>query len=474
MKNKSSDLKLDFSAFENYPEMSFVLSKDGVILKYNLVTKEKLNIDDNHAENKSIFNFIPESYQKTFRDALNNIVERKYSEVSVTFNGKNDTAGQSLTCSFFKVHDDGKVFVITKTNSSTDELEIKLKRFYTIAEKSANPIQITDNNGKMVYVNPAFLKISGYTEQELIGANPNIFGSKKHSKSFWEQVWNTIKSGNVWSGEIEDRKKSGEPFYSHAVISPIIDDEGVITGYFAIHNDIREKKMLEKQLIHSQKMESIGILAAGIAHEVGNPLSSISALAQVVARKTQESFVKEKLELINSQVKRISKTIRDLVDFSRPSEYIFKSVDINRHLEQAVEITKAGVKTKKIEFILNLNKEIPLINLVPDQIDQVFINILLNAIDAINENEKRNNKIVIDSSKINNKLVVSIEDSGIGIDDEVIPKIFEPFFTTKEQGKGTGLGLWISYGIVTSFQGEIKVESAKGEGTKFIIILPLN
>jgi len=264
------------------------------------------------------------------------------------------------------------------------------------------------------------------------------------------------------------------PFYTQAIISPITDDDGKITGYLGIYNDIAEKKMLEKNLIHSQKMENIGILAAGIAHEVGNPLASISALVQVVQRTSSEKFAIEKLELVKSQVKRISKTIRDLVDFSRPSNYELRLTDINKNILDAVEIIKAGIKVKSIEFILKLNSEIPPLSLVQDQIEQVFINILINAIDAIADDNKDLKKIFIYTDIINDNLIITFEDTGIGIYEEDISKIFEPFFTTKEEGKGTGLGLWITYGIIKSFQGDIKVESTKGVGSKFILTLPVN
>ncbi|MEJ2618614.1 MAG: ATP-binding protein, partial [Ignavibacteriaceae bacterium] len=227
-------------------------------------------------------------------------------------------------------------------------------------------------------------------------------------------------------------------------------------------------------LIHTQKMESIGILAAGVAHEVGNPLASISALVQVVQRSSEDEFAKEKLELVKGQINRISKTIRDLVDFSRPSNYELNLTDINKNIYNAVEIIRAGTKIKDIKFDLNLNKDIPLIPLIEDQIQQVFVNILINAVDAISEQSDRvEKKISVSSDKDEDDIIVTFEDTGKGIEEKNLTKIFEPFFTTKREGKGTGLGLWITYGIISSFQGTISAESAIGEGTKFVITLPV-
>ncbi len=265
----------------------------------------------------------------------------------------------------------------------------------------------------MIYVNSAFVKVSGFSKEELIGKSPSIFGSGKSNKNYWDKMWQTISSGKVWFGEIEDRKKNGEPFHSELLISPILGKDDKVTSYFGIHRDMSEKITLEKQLINTQKMESIGTLAAGIAHEVGNPLASISALVQVAQRNTEDEFISEKLGLVKSQITRISKIIRDLVDFSRPSNFEFQLTDINGMLKEAVEITKVGTKAKDIEFRVNLNSDIPSLPLVADQIQQVFVNILLNAVDAIMESETKNNnkRISIESSLNDNEVILTFEDT---------------------------------------------------------------
>ena len=288
-------------------------------------------------------------------------------------------------------------------------------------------------------------------------------------------MWQTISSGKVWFGEIEDRRKNGEPFYTQLLVSPIFDKDQKVSGYFGIHRDLSEKRTLEKQLIHTQKMESIGTLAAGIAHEVGNPLASISALVQVAQRNTDEPFIKEKLELVKHQVTRISKIIRDLVDFSRPSNFELQRVNINECLKEAVDITKVGTKAKNINFVVKLSDDLPNLPLVADQLEQVFVNILLNAVDAINElkNEKKEKQIIIESALSDDEAIITFTDTGSGIKEDNLNKIFEPFFTTKSQGKGTGLGLWVSYGIIKSFQGNIEVQSTSDTGTTFTIKLPI-
>jgi len=255
-----------------------------------------------------------------------------------------------------------------------------------------------------------------------------------------------------------------------------LDKNGKVSGYFGIHRDLTDKRTLERQLIHTQKMESIGTLAAGIAHEVGNPLASISALVQVAQRVTTDPFVNEKLGLVKSQVTRISKIIRDLVDFSRPSNYELALTDINKVIHEAVEITKVGTKAKDIIFETDLTKDAPMLPLIADQTQQVFVNILLNAVDAIAEKKRTGklDKISVKSESDGDEVTLTFTDTGPGIKEEHINKVFEPFFTTKKEGKGTGLGLWVSYGIVKSFQGDIKIKSKLNEGTTFIIKLPIS
>ncbi|MGA2624320.1 MAG: PAS domain S-box protein [Bacteroidota bacterium] len=377
---------------------------------------------------------------------------------------------------------DSGCLIVARDISESKKKELDLLRFSNVAHYTVNPLEITDVNGRIIYVNPAFEKASGYSKEELVGKNPSIFGSGKHPRSFWEKMWSTLNAGKVWVGEIENRRRNGEPFFTHLLVSPILDASGKVNGYFGVHRDITKQKHLEQQLVHAQKMESIGLLAAGIAHEVGNPLTSISSLVQVIQRTTQDEFTHEKLELIKSQVNRISRIIRDLVDFSRRSNYEVQLTDINKSMREAVEIVRVGRKAKEITFDVQLDGTIPPLALVPDQVEQVFINILINAVDAIHARTDGqpyspsmpvHGQIKVKTIVRDEEVVIVITDNGKGISEDALPKIFEPFYTTKKVGEGTGLGLWVSYGIIKSFQGNVKVGSVPGTGTTFTILLPL-
>ncbi|MEX0602933.1 MAG: ATP-binding protein, partial [Bacteroidota bacterium] len=184
---------------------------------------------------------------------------------------------------------------------------------------------------------------------------------------------------------------------------------------------------------------------------------------------TSDESIKDKLELIKNQVNRIAKIIRDLVDFSRPSAYIIRSTDVNQVVREALSIVQYGKKVHGITFQIELDDALPPLQVVPDQLSQVFINILMNAVDSL---EGKPGTIAVRSVTKGDRVVVTVSDSGRGISEDNREKIFEPFFTTKEVGRGTGLGLWVSYGIVKNFDGDILLESTPGKGSTFTVVLP--
>lgn len=452
------------------PDMAFVVSDEHRILAYNQTAREMLNLPLSPNGELVFHSLLTDDSPRPLLAVLRG--GNPTSQAEVRFKGRD---GKTVDALLFirKMSGQGTdfLYVVARDISESRQKELDLLRFSSVVHYTANPIQITDARGRMVYVNPAFEKTTGFTKEELIGKNPNIISSGKYSKEFWSNVWAKINRGEVWTGEVENRKKNGEPLYTQLLISPIINADGTVEGFLGSHRDITKQKELERQLLHSQKMESIGTLAAGIAHEVGNPLTSISSIVQVLQRTIDDRSARDKLQLVQSQVHRITKIIRDLVDFSRPSTYRVQPTDVVRTVQEAVEIVKLSKKAKNIRFDVQVLREIPMLSLVPDQLSQVFINMFLNAADAM---EDRGGEVHVRMDCDERSVVVSIEDNGSGIAEEHMPKIFEPFFTTKRVGEGTGLGLWVSYGIVKSFRGDISVRSKAGKGTTFTITLPLN
>lgn len=482
-KNRSFHIPCNF--FDILLDISFIVTNEGKIIHFNKAASQFFEIDRMNFVNHNFFELIRkdkvEEFKNSFQKAITQLENEQFETIFIDKNNKEKFV-EIIISPFYSGNSEYDIlcFIFARDISEQKAKELDLVRFANVAEYTVNPLEITDIDGKIIYVNPAFEKSSGYSREELIGKNPNIFSSHKHSKEFWRKMWETIKQGKVWMGEVLNRRKDGQLFYTDLLISPIVDKEGNLVGYFGIHRDKTEQKKLEQQLIHAQKMESIGLLAAGLAHEVGNPLASISSLVQVIQRTNKDEFTNQKLELIKSQINRISKIIRDLVNFSRQSTYELQSTEINKVLKSAIEIARVSKKAKGISFIEEFDKSIPVLYLVPDQLQQVFINILINAIDALcidsNKLIYANKDPKIISRTINQQSAIRIEisDNGIGIPEESLEKIFDPFFTTKKVGEGTGLGLWVSYNIIKSFNGEINVISSEGEGSTFIITIPTN
>jgi PAS domain S-box-containing protein len=453
------------------PDMCFVISGERIVLAYNRRARELLGLPETPDGETPFYALLADDSPRPLL-TVQRTVESGAAEAEVQFRTPD---GGVIDAVLFirKIAGPEREFlyVIARDVSEAKKKELDLLRFSNVVHYTVNPIQITDAKGRMIYVNPAFERATGFSKEELIGRNPNVLSSRKYSREFWQKVWSTINVGKVWTGEIENKRKDGSALYTQLLISPIIDADGQVVGFLGSHRDITDQKQLEQQLMHSQKMESIGTLAAGIAHEVGNPLTSISSIVQVVQRTITDEYAKEKLGLVQAQVHRITKIIRDLVDFSRPSNYQLQPTNLVKLLTESVEIVKMSKKAKDVTFMTHVRQQVPLLSLVPDQIAQVFINILLNAVDALG-GKKGTIEIEITCNK--EMVRVAITDNGQGISEENMTKIFEPFFTTKRVGEGTGLGLWVSYGIMKSFRGDITVASTEGVGTTFTVLIPLN
>lgn len=454
--------------FDYLPEMILVIDGE-MIVDHNPAAADGMGYNNTSLTGRSILSLVRSEDHSLFGELLVSGETPRTAEI-VMIRGDGTFFDAAATARTLRTAE--KVYHILVLTDITEQKkkELDFLRYSNVIRHTINPIQITDAKGVMVYVNPAFERTSGYREHELIGKNPNILNSGRHPKEFWRKVWGEILSGKMWVGEVENRRKDGSLFQTELVISPIVDHQGAVVGFLGAHRDITEQKALERQLVRSQKMESIGTLAAGIAHEVGNPLTSISSLVQVILRTTEDEFAKEKLELIKNQINRITRIIRDLVDFSRPSSYVIKPTDLNEVLRDALNIVQYGKKVKHIRFDVSLASGLPRLQVVPDQIVQVFINILMNAVDAL---DGIPGSISLSTEDREGHVHVTIRDSGKGIEASEIEKIFEPFYSTKDVGKGTGLGLWVSYGIVKNFGGDILVESSPGKGSTFTVIFPL-
>ncbi len=245
--------------------------------------------------------------------------------------------------------------------------------------------------------------------------------------------------------------------------------ESFNTLMFMLETQTARVDCMRKQMVEKQKMAAIGQIAAGIAHEVGNPLSSISSVAQLLKRRQADPHVSQKLDLIEAHIKRISNIVRQLVGLARPGPEYWEKGDVNQPLRDAVQLVTYDKRARDIDIEFEPADTLPRTYALMGQLQQVFINLGLNALDALPDG----GKLRIRSAHLHDAIVFTFEDTGRGIEPELRQQVFEPFFTTKAPGQGTGLGLAVSRSIVRKHGGTIACHSAVGEGARFIVHLPV-
>lgn len=356
----------------------------------------------------------------------------------------------------------------------------------TAIEQANDVIVITDYLGKITYVNPAFEKVTGYTKHEVVGQNPRILKSGQHEGKFYKDFWETITSGKIFSGRMVNKRKDGTYYTEEVTVSPIVDNLGKIVNYIAIKRDITEQLLLESQLQQAQKMESVGRLIGGVAHDFNNILGVILGYAGMALRNSKpEDKLYSDLSIIYDAAKRSAEIVRQLLMFSRQQTVVPQIIDLNGAVEGMLKMLRRLIG-EDVELSWKPYPGVLPIKIDPSQVDQILANLCVNARDAIEGTGKltiTTNKKVFDRRTQENQFLLPsgneyvqlfVSDNGSGIDTAEVDKIFEPFFTTKEVGQGTGLGLSTVYGIVQQNEGDISVTSTKGEGTCFTISLPLS
>jgi hypothetical protein len=359
-----------------------------------------------------------------------------------------------------------------------------LRKLLFAVEQSPVTIVITDANGTIEYVNPKFTELTGYTKAEAIGQNPRMLKSGKMPAAFYENLWRTIKTGKVWHGVFQNKKKSGELFSERATISPVMDKAGHITRFIAIKEDITERLKLEDQLRQSQKMDAIGHLAAGVAHDFNNLLTIVMFETSLLSMNSSlDDATRNGVSMIEKAAERAAGLTRQLLAFSRKQEKEVRAID---PAELVAGISRLLQRILGEDIVLNtqVSPGLPPLHADPSMIEQVIMNLAVNSRDAM----PGGGQLAIAVSAIafddvtflqhpggrpGNFFELKVSDTGTGIAPELLPRIFEPFFTTKETGKGTGLGLATVFGIVKLHDGWIEVASDPGQGTVFHVFLPV-
>ena len=357
------------------------------------------------------------------------------------------------------------------------------ERLVTVVEQAAESIVITDTNGKMLYVNPAFEKISGYTADEALGKNPRILKSGRHGAEFYRQMWALLARGEKWSGRLSNRRKDGTLYEEDATIIAVRNGAGEIVNYTAVKRDVTHEVQLEGQLRQSQKMEAVGQLAGGVAHDFNNIL--VALLMQIELLEMGGGLpaeVGDGLKQIRTVAGRAAELTRQLLLFSRRQVMQPRPLDLNELVANFARLLQRLIR-EDVRLVLRLHPAPLMVHADAGMLEQVLMNLAVNARDAM----PGGGQLLIETvettvdetvaglnpdAALGPHVCISVSDTGGGIPPEILPQIFEPFFTTKEVGKGTGLGLATVFGIVKQHHGWLKVENEPGRGATFRIYLP--
>ena len=368
----------------------------------------------------------------------------------------------------------------------------ELSRFRKTVEDSDNIIVITDADTRIKYVNATFTKITGYTQEEVLGKSPKMFNSGEQSPEFYKELNETIYSGKKWSGKFINVSKDGTLTYEKATITPVFNEHNEILEFVAIKLDITKETKSQEQLIKKEKlllqqtkMAAMGEMLQNIAHQWRQPLSIISTAStgllvkkELNIKTTPEEDIKT-LNAINDSTQYLSETIHAFSDFFNPSKAktLFKIKDV---YQKTLNIVLSKFKNANIELVENI-EDIAITNL-DNELIQVLMNLLNNARDILITKEDIQRFIFINISQNDQNIVITIKDNGGGVPKEIIEKIFEPYFTTKHKSQGIGIGLYMCQEIISKhMNGKLTVSNknftykdVQYKGAEFKIEFPLS
>ncbi|HTI99680.1 MAG TPA: PAS domain S-box protein [Dongiaceae bacterium] len=365
------------------------------------------------------------------------------------------------------------------------QVEAELRRVMTAIEQTPESVVITAADGSILYVNPVFERTTGYTRAEIIGQNPRTLKSDKHDPAFYHEMWAKLLAGEVWQGRLVNRKKDGTLFTEDATIAPVRDAQGDISNFIAVKRDITQELARENEYLQNQKIDSIGRLAGGVAHDFNNILAVICGHAELgLAELSADSSVRANLQAIRESADRAVNLTRQLLAFARRQVIEPRVVNLNDLISNLSKMLLRLIG-EDIELVRKTDPNLGRVKVDPGQMDQVLLNLAVNARDAMPEGGVltiTTTNVSLDEAYVREHLgtgatpgeyvLINVSDNGVGMTAEVRKHLFEPFFTTKETGRGTGLGLATCFGIIQQNHGYIQCDSELGRGTTFQVFLP--
>jgi len=369
----------------------------------------------------------------------------------------------------------------------TDQMlleEAPISLFKLALEAAADAVVITDTKGSVVWVNPAFEVLTGYLMQDVKGQNPRLLKSGKQNSSYYKNLWETISVGQVWSGELWNKRKDGSVYLEEQSITPVKNDAGKITHFIGIKRDISKQYKLQNQLNMAQRIEAIANLTAGVAHNFNNKLASILGYAELAVEEAEQYSNEDLIDYLQ-EISVAGKLARDLVRqmmaFSQNDINEIQSIDLVDVIKESIKVLSSTLPSA-VKIFTKLDN-VPKVNVDPVRLHQMILSLVVNSSEAmdgkgvvtIGVNKQSIKDTICNSCHENIKgsfIVLYIHDTGKGIQEKDMEKLFLPFFTTRESEGGTGMGLSALHGMLHDQQGHVLVDSVAGQYTEFKLLFP--
>jgi len=338
-------------------------------------------------------------------------------------------------------------------------------------ESLADAVVVTNDQGYIQYVNPAFEHITGYTQQEALGRTLHILESGKHDEAFYRSLRDTILRDGAWFGRLFNKKKDGTLYLEDCTYALVRNDQGTITNYVSVKRDVTDKVRLESIAESVNMMDNIGYIFSGVRHEIGNPINSINMTLSILKQKLgtiDQPAVNGYLNRALHEVSRIEYLLRTLRNFNMFEKPLVQNLQLRPFMEKFYALTSEDFRAKGIEIVTSIDKDVQSCYADPRVLQQVLINLLTNAADALDG--RKNPKVTITIFRLDDGIRISMEDNGCGIPEDKLKNLFKPFYTSKVHG--TGLGLVIVKKMISQMNGNIEISSRENVGSVVNIYLP--
>ena len=459
---------------ESAMDAIITIDADQRVLLFNPAAEVMFHCPAGKAIGRSIDEFLPQRFRKAHEEHIRvfgrtRITSRRMGTLGTVTGLRSDGTEFPAEASISQVDVAGsKLYTVilrdvTERKRSEEQLRLAI-------EAAPSGMILVDQQGQIILVNAQIEHQFGYSRHELLGQPVEVLVPESFRAAHVgdrQRFFSASSTRQMGKGrELFGRRKDGSEFPIEIGLNPVDTPEGIHVLASVI--DITERKRLEQQLRRTERIAELGTLASGMAHEIGTPMNVILGRAEYLLGRVKEETIQKGLQTIITQVERITKVMNQLLAFARRRSPERVPLVLRDVVEQSLEMFEQRFESARIEVKLDTDDRCPNIHADPDQLSQVLINLIMNAIHAMPDGGSL--RIAIASADDTVKLTVT--DSGHGIPTDVLKKVFEPFFTTKEFGKGTGLGLTVVKGILEEHGGSIAVESQEGKGTTFTILLP--